>query len=149
MTMANSLSIKLTQKADYRFEIDFGAGLETLQADLPPPLGQSDGPSPEHLLAAAVGNCLSASLLFALRKFRQETGHIEAVITCHVDRNEQRQLRVSQLQATLNLGKPAAEFEHLERVLSQFEDFCTVSQSVRQGIPLVITVQDSTGSVLR
>ena len=37
----------------------------------PPPLGQGSGPSPMQLLAASVGNCLSASLLFALRKFKQ------------------------------------------------------------------------------
>ena len=34
------------------------------------PLGQGTGPSPVQLLAASIGNGLSDSLLFALRKFK-------------------------------------------------------------------------------
>jgi hypothetical protein len=49
----------------------------------------------------------------------------------------------------LQLGVPAASLEHLDRVLSQFEAFCTVTQSVGQGIPISITVLDSTGAVLK
>ena len=41
------------------------------------------------------------------------------------------------------LGVPAASLEHLDRVLEQFEGFCTVTQSVGQGIAVVIEVFDS------
>jgi hypothetical protein len=33
--------------------------------------------------------------------------------------------------------------EHLDRVLSQFESYCTVTQSVGQGIPVTTEVFDS------
>ena len=70
-------SVSLIQVQDYQFDVGFGAAGPALRADEPPPLGQGSGPSPVQLLAAAVGNCLSASLLFALRKFKQATGAAE------------------------------------------------------------------------
>jgi hypothetical protein len=32
-----------------------------------------------------------------------------------------------------------------KRTLDQFEAFCTVTQSVRRGIPVAVTVEDSQG----
>jgi hypothetical protein len=49
----------------------------------------------------------------------------------------------------LHLGVPANKLEHLDRVLEQFENFCTVTQSVGQGIPIHIRVLDSQGLVLK
>lgn len=147
--MSEQLVMTITQTTDYKFEVDFGALFAPIIADLPPPLGESAGPSPEHLLLAAVANCLSASLLFALRKFKQNADAIKTTISCTVDRNENKRMRVTHIHATLNLGKEAQQFENLDRILGQFEDFCTVSQSVQAGIPLTIKVEDSTGAVLR
>ena len=147
--MSEQLSITITQTTDYKFEVDFGALFAPIMADLPPPLGKSAGPSPEHLLLAAVANCLSASLLFALRKFKQNADAIKTTMSCTVGRNEDKRMRVTHINATLNLGKEANQFENLERILAQFEDFCTVSQSVQAGIPITIRVEDSTGAVLK
>jgi uncharacterized OsmC-like protein len=147
--MTDTLSIRITREQDYRFTVDFGEAFAALTADLPAPLGQAQGPSPEHLLAAAVANCLSASLVFALRKFRQDAGKMETEVRCTVGRNEQNRMRVTGMEAVLNLGRPADELEHLERILSQFEDFCTVSMSVQSGIPLTVHVEDSTGKRLK
>ena len=67
----SNVRITLRQQQDYQFQVDFGEGIPSLLADEPAPLGTGQGPSPVQLLAAAVGNCLSDSLLFALRKFKQ------------------------------------------------------------------------------
>jgi len=147
--MAEQLVISISQTSDYKFEVDFGAALSPIMADLPPPLGEGSAPSPEHLLLAAVANCLSASLLFALRKFKQNAEGIKTTISCTVERNEQKRVRVTQINAKIDLGKAAAKFEHLERILAQFEDFCTVSQSVQAGIPLQVQVVDGEGVVLK
>ena len=147
--MTEQLHIRISQTGDYKFEVDFGGAMTPLTTDLPPPLGHADGPSPEHLLLAAVANCLSASLLFALRKFKQNTDHIKTSITCSLDRDADRRLRITHINAHINLGRPAHEFDHLERVLSQFEAFCTVTQSVQAGIPMTVQVQDSTGQQLK
>ena len=37
----------------------------------------------------------------------------------------------------------------LDRALAQFEDFCTVSRSVRTGIPFTVTVRSPDGRVLK
>lgn len=147
--MAQHIQFTISQTGDYKFEVDFGDAFAPLTADLPPPLGQGAGPSPEHLLLAAVANCLSASLVFALRKFKQDAADIKTVISCSVDRNADNRMRVTEISANIHLGKPAAEFEHLERILAQFEAFCTVTQSVQAGIPVVVHVEDSTGQVLK
>lgn len=143
------IRIQLTQQGDYRFDVAFGAEVPALLADAPPPLGTGRGPSPEQLLAAAVGNCLSSSLLFALRKYKQTPEPLACEVQAEVGRNAEGRLRVLGMQAVLTLGVPAAALQHLERALAQFEGFCTVTQSVRQGIPVTVEVRDAAGQQLK
>lgn len=144
-----TVQVKLTQRQDYQFDVHFGEGVPVLIADEPPPLGGGQGPSPVQLLAAAVGNCLSDSLLFALRKFKQAPEPMRCEVQAEVGRNEEGRLRVLGIKAVLTLGVAAASLEHLDRVLSQFEAYCTVTQSVGQGIPVGIEVRDVTGARLK
>lgn len=143
------VTVTLQQQTDYQFAIHFGEGQPLLLADEPPPLGQGLGPSPLQLLAAAVGNCLSDSLLFALRKFKQNPEPIRTEVQATVGRNDQGRLRVQRIDVTLNLGCPAGQLAHLDRVVAQFEEFCTVTQSVAQGLEVVTRVQDSEGLVVK
>lgn len=143
--MAETVSVTITQKQNYQFLVDFGEAMPSLLADEPAPLGQGEGPAPTHMLLAAVANCLSASLLFSLQKFKQDAGGITTKATCTVDRNENNRLRVQQIDVTIQLGKEGAELAHLDRVLGQFQDFCTVSQSVQTGIPIKVSVTDGKG----
>lgn len=143
--MSHTISITVTQKNNYQFLVDFGAAIPQLLADEPVPLGTGEGPSPSHLLLSAVANCLSSSLFFALQKFKQDAGGISTTATARIDRNEENRLRVLDIAVTIRLGKGGAEISHLDRVLSQFEPFCTVSQSVRHGIPISVVVEDSQG----
>ena len=145
----SNVQITLRQQQDYCFHVDFGDGIAVLQADEPVPLGGGQGPSPVQLLAAAVGNCLSDSLLFALRKFKQAPEPLQCTITAEVGRNAEKRLRVLKMTAVLKLGVPAATLEHLDRVLDQFEAYCTVTQSVGQGIPIELQVLDSEGLRLK
>jgi uncharacterized OsmC-like protein len=143
------VQVSLVQQHDYRFDINFGGDIPLLTGDEPAPLGTGLGPSPVQLLSAAVGNCLSDSLLFALRKFKQAPEPMRCDITSQVGRNPEGRLRVLAMTAQLTLGVPAASLQHLDRVLEQFEAFCTVTQSVGQGIPITIEISDSTGQRLK
>jgi uncharacterized OsmC-like protein len=144
-----TVSVRLIQRHDYQFDNQFGATMPTLLTDEPPPLGQGAGPSPMQLLAAAVGNCLAASLLFALRKFKLQPETMACEVTVEEGRNADKRLRVMGMTARLTLGVPAASLEHLDRVLASFEDFCTVTGSVRAAIPVTVQVFDSLGARLK
>lgn len=141
-------AIELRQERDFRFEIDFGAG-PPLMADEDPPAGAGTGPTPVQLLAAAVGNCLSASLLFALRKYKQAPEPMRATAAATVGRNDRNRLRVEAIEVKIHLGVPAGSLEHLDRALAQFEDFCTVTASVRDAIAVTVEVYDRDGQRLK
>jgi uncharacterized OsmC-like protein len=141
--------VTLTQQHDYRFVIRFDDNMPVLTSDEPAPLGTGLGPSPVQLLCAAVGNCLSDSLLFALRKFKQAPEPLRCEVQAQVGRNADGRMRVLNMLATLHLGVPATQLEQLDRVLGQFEGFCTVTQSVGQGIPIQVRVLDADGVVLK
>lgn len=149
MSESEQITLTLHQEAGYQCRVDFGDGLPSLQTDEPAPMGTGTGPSPVQLLLSAVANCLTASLLFALRKFRQDAEPLACTATATVGRNAENRLRVLAIDCTLTLGREAAGLEHLERILGQFEGFCTVTQSIAQGIPVRLTVRDSSGAVLK
>ena len=147
--MSDQVSVTVTRQDKYRFLVDFGAGLERAVADEPPPIGEGTGPSPPHFLAAAVANCLSASLVFAVAKFKGDPGAITTTATCQYGRNEHHRLRITGMSVAMTLGVAPDSLAHLDRALSEFEEFCTVSQSVRAGIPFTVTVKGADGHVLK
>jgi organic hydroperoxide reductase OsmC/OhrA len=71
------------------------------------------------------------------------------VVTAEVGRNVENRMRVLSLKAQLHVGVLASTLEHVAHVLDQFEEFCTVTQSVRQGIPVTVEVFDSSGLQLK
>jgi len=139
--MKQEISITLDWRQGYEFSIDFGqAGLAEPLTDEPPPLGQGNGPNPARLLAAAVGNCMSASLKFCLDRAHIEVQELRTRVEGTVVRNERGRLRIGSLRVYL---EPTLEEEMLERIgrcLEVFEDFCIVGQSVREGIDLAVEV---------
>jgi organic hydroperoxide reductase OsmC/OhrA len=146
--MSDAPSIRLVQQSDYQFAIYYNEERDPLYGDEPPPLGKSQGATPSQLLLAGVANCLSDSLLFALRKFKQNPEPIEAKASCEIGRNTDNRLRILSIDVELRVGVPGETLENLDRVLAQFQDFCTVSASVGMGIPIKVTVIDSEGTKL-
>lgn len=147
--MSDTVTVHLKQLDRFRFEIDFAPGLPTLQSDETPPLGTGAGPAPSHLLAAAIGNCLSASLTFAFDKFKQNPAGLTTVATARLGRNAENRLRVLGVDVQIQLGAEGTQLEHLDRILGQFEAFCTVTQSVQTGVPVHVSVADAKGVVLK
>jgi organic hydroperoxide reductase OsmC/OhrA len=92
---------------------------------------------------------LSDSLFFALAKFKQKPEPIHTTVNALVGRNAEGRMRVLNIKAKLRLGVKASQLDHLDRVLEQFQEFCTVTQSVGQGIPIHILVMDITGLILK
>ena len=103
--MSDPASVTITQQDNFRFLVDFGAGIPALQTDEPAPLGAGEGPSPDQLLMAAVINCLSASLFFALKKFKQDAGGITTTATARMGRDADKRLRMDEIAVTVRLGQ--------------------------------------------
>ena len=144
-----TITVELRQRSNYQFDIEFSEGMPQLMSDEPAPLGEGKGPSPVQMLAASVGNCLSDSLFFALAKFKQKPEPIHTIVNALVGRNAEGRMRVLHMDAQIHLGVEASKLEHLDRALEQFQEFCTVTQSVGQGIPIHIRVMDATGLILK
>jgi organic hydroperoxide reductase OsmC/OhrA len=142
-----TLDLEQVEAYEFRVRFDWPAVPE-LTLDEPPPLGHSAGPNAARLIAAGVANCLSASLVFCMRKFRQSPGKLRASVTGVLERNERGRLRIGRFDVEIRLADRAADLKHFDRCLKQFEDFCIVTESVRNGIPVGVRVLDASGAEL-
>ena len=137
----STFEVTLTRKGGYRFEATFGdLGGTTLQMDEPPPLGEGAGPHPPRVLASAIGDCLSASLLFCLQKAHVDVQEVSTRVTCSVVRNERGRLRLGPLKVLIEPRTGDLPPERIKRCLEIFEDFCTVTASVREGLTIDVEV---------
>jgi uncharacterized OsmC-like protein len=122
--------------------VDFHqAGISPLLMDEAPPLGEERGPSASRVLAAAVGNCLSASALFCLRKARIPVNGMRTTVEASLARNEQGRLRMAGIRVKIEPHVAPEDRERMTRCLGLFEDFCVVTQSVRKGIDVEVEVE--------
>lgn len=148
MTAAQTFSVSLEQQEGFEFRVRFDwPGTAELLLDEPEPLGHRRGPNAARLLAAAVANCLAASLVFCLRtKFRQNPGPVRARAVGRLERNERGRYRIAGIEVEIALAETLGAMPYQQRCVEQFEDFCVVTQSVRAGIPVSVRVVDSAGT---
>jgi organic hydroperoxide reductase OsmC/OhrA len=134
-------AVTLTLGRGYEFEASFdGTDVPRLVVDEQPPLGASFGPNPARLLATAVGHCLSASMLFCLRKARIEPLEMHATVTGFMTRTERGRLRIGGLRVSLDPVFKPSDRERAARCLEVFQDFCIVTESVKHGIDVQVAV---------
>lgn len=147
---AQNFTLTLEQAQNYEFRVKFDwPGVPDLLLDEPDPLGAKRGPNAARLVAAAVANCLSASLYFCLHgKFKQEPGPIKAEVTGRLERNERGRYRIGGIDVAISLADDAAALKYLDRCSEQFEDFCVVTESIRNGTPVTVKVTDAAGKVV-
>jgi organic hydroperoxide reductase OsmC/OhrA len=141
-----TFTLTLEQLEDYEFWVKFDwPEVPELVLDEPAPLGRSSGPNAARLIAATVADCLSSSLLCCMRKFKQTPGRLRAEVTGTLARNDRGRLRIGRFDVTILLADAAGEIKHFDRCMQQFEDFCVVTESVRNGIPVGVRVVDGAG----
>lgn len=140
-TVASRFSLRVEQIDGFEFRVKFDKEqFAPLLLDEPAPLGGDTAPNAARVLAAAIGNCLSASLVFCLKRANVAAAGISADVDVEIVRNEQRRLRIGKVNVTLHTDV-AADDPALTSCLGTFEDFCIVTQSVRQGIDVSVQVQ--------
>lgn len=140
--------VELEALEGYRFRVDFPASGTELVMDEPEPLGEGTGPAASEALSAAIGDCLSASLLFCLRKMKIEPESLETAVETRVGRNAEGRLRVQSSEVTLKLGLEPEDRDRVGRCLELFEDYCVVTGAVREGIDVTVRVEDLEGDPL-
>jgi organic hydroperoxide reductase OsmC/OhrA len=124
----------------YRFRVSFAPGQPTWITDEPQPLGLGEGPAPTEMLAAAVGNCLASSFLFCVRKARIEPRGLTVDVGLKTERVEGR-LRIAAMEVHMEPELEDADRARVGPCLEMFESFCTVTESVRRGIPVNLLVE--------
>jgi uncharacterized OsmC-like protein len=133
-------AVTLTRHGGYQFLADFHEpGVPQLTVDERPPLGKDRGPTPTRLLAAAVGNCLSASLIYCLERAQIPVTDLDATVEGELVRNDRGRLRIGALKVKL-VPRVGVDAARIERCVHLFEDYCVVTQSVREGIDVQVEV---------
>ena len=107
------------------------------------------GPNPSRLLAAAVANCLSASLLFAHAQIQECAGHPRHPCASPAGAQRRRApARGAYRREPSTLPEGGGDYRQIEHLLQQFENFCVVTESVRQGWRWMCRCATAAASVL-
>jgi uncharacterized OsmC-like protein len=139
--LSEEVLTKLELIEGYRFKVEFDENIPSIIVDETKPLGEGTGPNPTRLLSAAVGHCLSSSLIFCLNKARIKPEKLSTQVKATIERNQEGYLRVTSLNAEIQLEVNPKDKTKLPRCLSLFGNYCTVTQSVKKGIPININIK--------
>ena len=149
MTDEHRFSLEIKNLDEFAFETDFGLdGQHAFLMDEPEPVGRGRGPNAARLLAAAVGKCLSASLVFCLKKAKYPLKELRTFVDTSLSRNELGKMRVSKIVVHIQLELDGIDVSKARRCLSLFEDYCIVSATVKMAIPIQVIVSDTSGNAL-
>jgi len=105
------------------------------------PEGEGTGPNPTRLLSTAVGHCMSSSLIYCLRKARIPIKNLNTTVKTNLYRNENGRLRIRSIDLQINIKVKEEGKNRINRCLTLFEDYCTVTQSIRKGIQVNVQIQ--------
>lgn len=137
--VVHRFAIAVEQVDGFEFRVRFDKPrYAELRLDEPEPLGHDTAPNAVRMLAAAVGNCLAASLVFCAKKRGAALTRVRAEVEVQVVRSASKRLRVGRIDVTLDA--PGADPSAIRECLPSFEDFCIVTQSVRKGIEVDVRV---------
>lgn len=140
MDPAGEFTIRVEQVDGFDFRVDFDKEqYAPLRMDEPEPLGHDRAPNPARVLAAAIGDCLSASLVFCLKRRGVVVQGLRSEIRVQLVRNEHKRLRIGRVEVAIHPREPIPD-EAMDACLKTFEDFCVVTQSVREGIDVAVSV---------
>ena len=136
-----SIETKLRLIEGYKFDVNFDVDyLPNMVADEPKPIGEGSGPNAPRLLATAVGQCMSSSLIYCLTKARIPVNNLETTVKTNLFKNENGRTRIKSIDIQISLEVNEEDKTRLNRCLTIFEDYCTVTQSIRNGIQVNVKV---------
>ncbi len=141
-TDKREFTVDLNLIENFQFDVNFNIDVPNLLVDESKASGGDGmGPGASHLIGAAVGNCLSASLLFCLRKARVDITGIQTNVKGTTARNSEGYLRIQNIEVELKPSFNNPEASGIERCKELFEKYCIATESVRQGILVNVTIK--------
>ncbi len=137
--VVQKFAIAVEQLDQYEFRVRFDKPQHAaITLDEPAPLGRDAAPNAARVLAAAVGNCLAASLVFCAKKKGAALTGVRSDVEVEIVRNEHKRLRIGKIHVTVHA--PGADGAAVQACIPSFEEFCIVTQSVRAGISVDVDV---------
>ena len=137
-------TVNLKHESGYRFVSQAGEdGVphgKPYVSDEPDPVGEASGPATPALLGSAIGHCLSAGLLEALRKAGVDVSDFETDVTAVVKPNEDGFPRIDHVDVLLRPSVRKIDGV-ADRCAGIFENHCTISSSLKKGIDIRVQVQ--------
>ncbi len=140
--MEKEFVIRMEQIADMQFKTTFDKeNFPELLFDEPPsvPGGKGEYPNASRVIAAAVANCLSASMQFCMIKSHVEVHGMETVVKATIDRNDAGYWRIKKLDVDMtvkNRDMDENTIKKFERCKERFFNYCIVSASIKEGIEI-------------
>ena len=138
--MHERIHTHLKRANGYRFEASFDEWDGKVVMDEPAPLGNAEGANAAVLLSSAVGHCLCASLLFCMGKAHGEVKDLSADVETRLARNERGRWRIEGIKVDLKAAVDHENNKKTERCRELYEDFCIVTNSVKQGIKVDVNL---------
>ena len=137
-----SFVTKLQMIDNYKFNVHSDLDyIPDFVVDETKPDGEGTGPNPTRLLSAAVGHCMSSSLIYCLKKARIPVQNMNTTVKTNLYRNENDRLRIQNIDIQIELKVSKENENRVHRCLDLFEDYCTVTQSIRKGVKVNVNVQ--------
>lgn len=135
--------VNMEKLENYKFIVDFGKkSIPSLLMDETKdiPGGEETGPTASMLMGAAVGNCLSASLVFCLSKKRVNLKNLKTMITLKRKRNDKGYWSISEIVVDLQPEIAEEDRARFDQCVEIFRNYCIVSNSIETGIPLTVNI---------
>jgi len=112
----HQVDLRLVTKYRVMAEFPEVSGTPSLLFDERPPVGDGQGPNAAMVLGAAIGDCLSATLMNCLTRAHVELQALTATVVTRVARNHAGRFRISGIEVELCPTVPAGERAGLERL---------------------------------
>ncbi|MFW6196745.1 MAG: OsmC family protein [Thermoplasmatota archaeon] len=138
----NIIKVEMENLEGYKFKVKFDKESmgEIITDETKEVGGEGEGPNPSRLLAASTLNCLMASLIFCLKKKKVELSSLEGEVTGKIERVDKR-LRVTEFDVKIDPGIDEEDKEKLKKCIDIFENYCVVTQSIKNGIDVNVDVE--------
>lgn len=94
------------------------------------------------LLGASIGNCLIGALLLCMSKKREKIEEIKAEVKISFKTTPEGYKRIDKIEVKMMTEGADTNSKNYKRCLEIFEQYATVNESVKAGIPITAEIEE-------